>query len=380
MYPTAISQIIEALGKLFLGVSFAWYLKNNGYPIEVCAAGAVFGMTLGTVIAMVFLILRRALDRNPPEGTVMETRSGKELVKSILAIAIPITIGSGLLSLTNTIDSLLVMRRLQTSAGFILKDALFLSGSYSGLAQTMFNFPAAFIMSFSVSIVPAVAAAMSRGDNRGASRTIETAIRLTSILALPAAAGLSVLAWPILNLLFSSRLEEVNAASLPLTILGIAVFFNCVVLLTNAVLQSIGKARIPVYTMLIGSVIKITANWFLVGTPSININGAPIGTCLCYFTIMFLNLAAIFREVKPAPNLIRMFGKPLIAAAIMSGAAWAVNGLLATHFSAKIAAVGAIAVAGAVYLLLAVLMKLLTPEDLRMLPKGDKIARILRIK
>jgi stage V sporulation protein B len=95
---------------------------------------------------------------------------------------------------------------------------------------------------------------------------------------------------------------------------------------------------------------------------------------------MALNLIVIARTIKPAPNLLRMFGKPLIATVIMSGAAWAVNGLLAAHVSAKIAVVGAIAVAGTVYLLLVVLMKLLTPEDLRLLPKGEKIARILRIR
>lgn len=379
MYPTAISQIVEALGKVILGVAISWYLLNKGYSYEIVAAGAVIGMTVGTVAAMLFLVARKMFGRGELTGTVTETRVSGAIAKSILAIAIPVTIGSGLLAFTNFIDSVLVLRRLQTAAGFAQEQAVWLYGSY-GLAQTMFNFPSSFIVPFAVSVVPAVAAAMTRGDRVGASRTIETAIRLTSILALPAAAGLSVLAWPILNLLFSAKPDEVAAASTPLTIFGIAVFFNCVVLLTNSVLQSIGKARIPVYTMLVGSVVKITANWFLVGTPSININGAPIGTCLCFFTITALNLVMIAREVKPAPNLLRMFGRPLVATVIMAAAAWAVNGLLTTVVSAKIAVLGAICTALAVYLLLVILMRLLTREDLLLLPKGEKIARILRIR
>ncbi|NLM61745.1 MAG: polysaccharide biosynthesis protein [Clostridiales bacterium] len=379
MYPTGISQIIEALGKVILGIYFSMYLASRGYSPDVVAAGSVLGMTVGTVIAMLFLILRKTFDRNPPTGTVNETRVSREIAKNILAIAIPITISSGTLAFTSFVDSALVMRRLQFAAGFTEEDARWLYGAF-GIAQTMFNFPSAFIVPFAVSVVPAVAAAMSRGDRRSASRTIETAIRVTSVLALPAAAGLSVLSWPIMNLLFQHSPDEVRAAATPLTILAIAVSFYCVVLVSNAVLQSIGKARLPVYTMFIGSVVKIVTNWFLVGIPEININGAPIGTCLCHFTIMVLNLILISREIKPAPNIGRMFGRPLAATIIMAAAAWAVNGLLAIYVSSKIAVLGAIAVAMVIYLILVVLMRAVTRDDLLMLPRGEKIANLLRIR
>lgn len=379
MYPTGLSQIIEALGKVILGIYFSMYLAARGYTPDVVAAGSVLGMTVGTVIAMLFLIFRKAFDRNPPTGTVTSTRESKDIARSILAIAIPITIGSGTLALTNFIDSALVMRRLQWAAGFTEADATWLYGAY-GIAQTMFNFPSSFIVPFAVSVVPAVATAMSRRDRRTASRTIETALRVTSVLALPAAAGLSVLAWPIMNLLFQRSPDEVRAATIPLTILAIAVFFNCVVLLSNAVLQSIGKARLPVYNMLAGSVVKIIINWYLVGIPEININGAPIGTCFCYLTIMVLNLIMISREVKPAPNIMRMFGRPLVATAIMAAAAWAINGLLALYVSPKIAVLGAIAAAMVIYLILIILLRAVTKEDLMMLPKGEKIANLLRIR
>lgn len=378
MYPTGISQIVEALGKVILGIAISMYLANHGYPPAVVAAGSVLGMTIGTIIAMLFLVFRKVFDRNPPVGGIPDTRSSKNIAKGLLAIAIPITIGSGTLALTNFIDSALVMRRLQYSAGFTESQATFLYGSY-GIAQTMFNFPSAFIVPLAVSVVPAVASAITRGMQREASRTIEMAIRVTSVLALPAAAGLSVLARPIMDLLFQRSAEEVSAATIPLTILAIAVFFICVVLLTNAVLQSIGKAKLPVYTMLIGSAVKIITNWFLVGIPEININGAPIGTCVCYFTIMALNLVLISREIKPAPNIGRMFSRPLIATIIMAAAAWAIYGLLTIYVSSKIAVIVTIGAAIVIYLILVILLKAVTKEDLMMFPKGEKIARLLRI-
>ncbi len=379
MYPTAVSQIIEALVKVVLGVALSWWLLDAGYPIEVAAAGAVGGMTVGTVLAMIYLMLRKAFDRRPLAGLSEDTSSSKIIVKQILAIAIPVTLGSGMLALTNFIDTLLVMSRLQTAAGFTQDQARWLYGSY-GLAQTMFNFPGSFIVPFAVSVVPNVAAAVTRGDLKRASKTIETSIRITSILAFPAAAGLSVLAWPILNLLFSDRPDEVIAATQPLRVLGIAVFFNSVVMLTNSVLQSIGKVRIPVFTMLIGAVIKIAANWILVGIPEININGAPIGTTLCYATITILNLIVIARNIKPTPNLLRMFGRPLIATIVMAAGAWAVYGLMARFFVPKIAVLAAILVAVVVYFICVIAMRVVTKEDLLLLPKGEKIAKVLRIR
>jgi len=378
MFPTAISQVIEALCKLVFGLAISWFLISRGYPQEIAAAGAIGGVMIGTVLGAVFLILRRVFDKNKPSKTG-SSRSQSEITKALMAIAVPVTIGSGVLALTNFIDAALVLRRLQSAAGFDYEGANFLFGSYS-YAQTLFTFPSAFIVPFSMSVVPAISAAIARGDRSGAHRTMESSMRITSLLAFPAAAGLSVLAGPILGLLFANRPEGVAAATVPLNILAIAVFFNCVVMLSNAVLQALGRAKIPVFTMLVGSVVKIVANWILVGNPAININGAPVGTCLCYLTIMVLNLIIISNHIKPAPNILRMFGRPFISTVMMAGTVWAANGLLCRFMSAKIAVLGAIAVAVCVYLVLIILLKALTREDLLMIPKGEKIANLLKIK
>ena len=377
MYPTAISQVLEALAKLLVGFVAAWILTRRGDPQSIAAAGAVAGVTSGTILGAVFLLMKRAFDRGEPISGE-PTMSQREAVRRLLAIAVPITIGSGALALTNFIDTTLVMRRLQDAAGFTEDEATWLFGAY-GLSQTMFNFPSAFIVPFASSVVPAVAAALAVGDGKTASRTIETSLRITSLLALPAAAGLSILAGPILNLLFAARPDEVAAATVPLNILAIAVFFNSVVLLTNAILQSLGKVRVPVYTMLVGAVIKIGTNWVLVGQRAINIKGAPIGTCLCYFVIMSLNLIIILRSVKPRPNLLRTFARPLLATLIMAACTWAAYGIFCRFISWRIAVLAAIVVAVAVYFVVVILLRAVTRDDVLMLPKGEKIAKLLRL-
>lgn len=379
MVPTALSQIIEALSKLVFGIIFASLLINAGYGQEIAAAGAIAGVTIGTVLGAVFLILRRAFDRRNYSDGPVSPRTQGEITKSLLAIAIPITIGSGVLAITNLIDSALVLGRLSTSAGFTQEQAEWMYGSY-GLAQTLFNFPSAFIVPFSTAIVPAIASALAKHDQKTASRTIETGMRVTGLLALPAAAGLSVLAGPILHLLFPARVDEAAAATIPLNILAIAVFFNCVVMLSNSTLQSIGKVRVPVYTMLCGSAVKIVANWILVGTPSININGAPIGTCLCYCTIMVLNMIVISKHIKPAPNVLRMFGRPMLATLVMAAAAWAASGLLGRFLPNSLTVLLSVGIAVVVYFVCILLMKAVTREDLSLIPKGEKIANLLRLK
>jgi len=380
MFPTAISQIIEALGKLALGVGTAWMLVRMEAPPELIAAGAVLGMTAGEVIAMLYMLLRRVIDKRREKGLTGQARSSGELTKVLFSIAIPITLGSSVLALTNFIDTMFIMNRLQDAVGFTMERAEWLYGSYV-LAQTMFNFPSAFIVPLAVSIVPAITAAAVRKDADGQRRTMETAIRVTSLLALPAAAGLSVLAGPILNLIWgAARPEEVAAATIPLRLLAIAVFFNCVVVLTNAILQSLGKVRVPVYTMLAGSVVKIVANYSLVAIPSLNINGAPIGTNLCYMTIMVLNLIVIARTVTQAPNLVRIFARPLGATLMMAATAWASYGLLSRVISGRLVTLAAIAIAGAIYLIMVLLLRCITRDELAMFPKGEKIAALLRIK
>ena len=149
-------------------------------------------------------------------------------------------------------------------------------------------------------------------------------------------------------------------------------------LLTNAILQAYGLAQIPIGTMLIGGVVKVVANYFLVGNPAINIKGAPVGTMLCYVVITVLNLIVVGFVMASRPSYAQLFIKPALATAGM-----AVTAKLAYQFLSglgnSLATLGAIAAAALVYGVLVLLLRIITREDLELLPKGDKIARILRI-
>jgi stage V sporulation protein B len=144
-------------------------------------------------------------------------------------------------------------------------------------------------------------------------RIVTTSSRIAALFAFPAGIGLTVLAGPILSLLYPLQPEVTTAGAPLLMVLGIASIFVCIMLLTNSYLQAYGRVNIPVYTMLIGGVVKVAGNWILVGQPDINIHGAPIGTTLCFAVIVVINFFVVFRMLPERMKLMNTFGKPLIA-------------------------------------------------------------------
>ena len=123
-------------------------------------------------------------------------------------------------------------------------------------------------------------------------------------------------------------------------------------------------------------------NYLLVGNHEINIKGAPIGTLCCFGVVALMDLFIIKRVIPSPPSYIKVFFKPLIASVLMGGAAWACYGLLTgvLKMGNSLATLGSIAVAAVIYLILVVALRVISREDLALMPKGEKIANLLRLK
>lgn len=371
MYPTAVSEVSEAVAKLAIGYFAAYQLLD--YGVKYAAAGAVFGVSMSGLIGFLVLfviynIRKKDLYSGTSRGFV---RTDKSILRELVAIAVPITIGASVFSLTSLIDMSMIMRNLR-HIGFSEKQAEFLWGSYSGYAIPLFNLPPTIVTSISISIVPAISGAFALGDKPAARSVTGNSLLVTIIFALPCAVGMSLLAKPILEFVY----HNTNAAS-TLSILGIAVLFVSLVLVTNAVLQSVGKERIPVRNMIIGGVVKVIANFVLVRHPDININGAPIGTNLCYAIILVLNLYYIRRELSMRFSAVQYIVKPLICAAVMGAAAVAIYSLTGSAGNSA-ALIAAIAGAAAVYAVMLVATKTINRELLALIPGGEKLIPILK--
>ena len=442
MTPTAVSQILEALCKLVIGLGLAYWLVRAGQPSHVAAAGAITGVTVGTILALAYMIFNFVSTRMREEKDTQDAPdSARRILSTLMKIAIPITISSSMVGIVTVIDSALVQGQIQkvlisdpdswalyqqvvdlvpleaardawqqaVSSGAAaeavsqLYGAVELAaenisrslyGNYSG-ALTIYNLPLSLMAAITASVIAAVSAALARRDRRGAARITGSALRITALLAFPMGVGLFVLGTPIIRLIFPEL--DASVAGPLLSTLGIASIFVCLMLVCNSVLQAHGFINLPVVIMALGGVVKIVTNYNLVAVPTIGISGAPVGNVLCFGLCMVLDLVVIARVIHGRPDYLPLLAKPAAAAGVMGLGAWAVYGLLSKLLSYEevtqagetiqtlgktgngIAVMGAILIAVIIYAVLVVALRAISREDLSLMPKGDKIAKILRL-
>lgn len=394
MAPTSTSQVIEAAFKLVLGLALAYMLAKQS--IALASAGAILGVTIGTAVSVVFLLFTFSRQRERRRSNDLPDPAGR-ILATLVAVAVPITIGSSVTNIVYLVDNALILSQLKNMLGMTQEQADSMYGIYSA-AGTLYSLPSSLMIPFTASILPAVAAARSRRDKLGASRVAESAMRVGMLLALPAGFGLTALAHPITAMLFPTYDNAVAGGCL--TWLGIASIFVCIMLLSNSILQANGIVNLPVAIAAIGGVIKLVTNYTLVGRESIGVVGAAIGTLLCFAAVACMDLFVIYRIVPAPPRLNRIFVKPLVASALMAGAAWAANGLIGqmlkllnvclvtdetgvvvglSRIGNAVSTLGGIGAGMIVYVVLIVMLKAISKDDLALMPKGDKLARLLHM-
>ena len=390
MVPTSISQIIETLSKIVFGLSAAWLIMRRSGNGSIGAAGGIFGVTVGTLLALAYIIpAKLRLDRKTitPLADPDVPESTGSTLKKLIAIGIPITIGSCVLNVVAVIDMKMIMERLQGALHYDYLTAKGLYGIYFN-TQTLYNLPSAFAVPMVTSAIPAIAAYAAKKQHKDAAQVLCAALKLMNLLAMPMAVGMGVLAAPIMAGLYG---ETDAVAGAILSILSAASYGVCIMMVTNAILQAYGHEWRSMLHVAIAAVCKIVVNYILLGVPAFGILGAAAGNVACYGVVCLLNLLAIRRKAPECPPLLPLFGKTLLASLLMGVCAWLVNrggslmlGKLGLFQSGRMAAlapmVPAILVAVVVYLVLVVVLRAVTKEELELVPKGDKLAKLLKIR
>lgn len=420
MYPTAISQVIEAVAKLVFGLLLAWLVifigknqfENGGIVFgKACqtekefdtiiaplsSAAAILGVTLSTVIGALYLHIRHGVKG---DGITAEelaaskpARSSKNILKSLCAVAIPVSLGTLATTITTFIDSSSILNRL----AYIMEDnseviinmykgiedkasdiPAFIYGSYS-YTTSIFNLIPTIVTAIAISALPTVTSAWTLRDKEQTKKSIETVLRITSLLALPGGIGIAVLAKPILKIIYpmQERALAVDIAAPALTLLGIAVIFVSLITPINSMLQAVGREDVPVKLMLIGGTIKIVTNFILVSIPQINVKGAPVGTILCYMFLFIASMIILCKTTGMTPNIKSTFLKPFISAAACGLTALLSYELLSSLISTRLSTVISIILAAIIYAICLLFTKTLTKDDIIMLPKGKIFVKIL---
>lgn len=420
MYPTAISQVIEAMAKLAFGLFLAWLVISVGnkqfeetktvfgtacnstkeakaiiYPFS--SAAAILGITLSTAIGAIYLHLRHAIKGDGITEEMLASsppaRSNRKILTALIMIAFPVSMGALSTTITSLIDSTSVLNRLNyvmdvdSNAVISMYKGIadkatdipnFINGAYN-YAISVFNLVPTVTTAFAISALPSVTSAWTLGDKDLTKKSVESVLRITSLVAFPAGIGMSVMAHPILKLLYpgNERALGVEIAAAALTMLGIAVIFVALLAPINSMLQAVGKAYIPAILMLGGGTIKVVTNFILVSIPTINIKGAPVGTLLCYAFLFLASMFFLCRRIKSVPSIKKTFLKPFLAAAVCGIAAIGSYKLLILAISPKISTLVSIIFAALIYAICLLFFRALSKDDIIMLPKGKKLVKIL---
>ena len=403
MTPTAVSQVIEALCKLVIGLALASLFMRQDMGESMAAAGAILGVSVGCMLGALYVYLcYRGHVRTLPESGD-EPEASRDILFTLARLAIPITLSSSVIALTNILDTSIMLGRLQDALKLTEDAARDMKGMYDK-ALTLYNLPASFMVPLTASVIPHVSAALKVKRRRQAAQISETTLRTTALLAIPAGVGLFVLGEPIIRLLYPST--DVVLAGWMLSVLGIASVSVCFMLVSNSILQAHQMVALPMATTVIGCALKLAVGYVLIGNENVGIKGGAISTVACFGLIALLDMFIIKRTLPRSLSMARVFVKPVGAAAAMGLSAWAVNGLMTKAFmalnifvtetqellpdgaavvelsrtGAALSVFGAIGVAVVVYLVLIIFTRAISKDDLALIPKGEKLARILRVE
>ena len=245
------------------------------------------------------------------------------------------------------------------------------------MSVTLFNLIPALTTTFGVSALPAVTGAWAARNAPMLRRNIESVWRVTAMIAIPAGLGICALAEPILTLVYSADPASIPIAAPILRVLGIAAIFVALSSPTNSMLQAVGKVNVPVKLTLLGGFLKLAVNFVLVPIPNLNIQGAPYGTLLCYSLIVCISIPVLCRTAGIRIRFGKVFLKPLFAGILCGITAWASYGLLSKLAGNTVSTAISILLAGAVYVIALFLVRGIVKYDVLMLPKGEKIAKLL---
>ena len=382
MTKIAVSQVIEQFFRVSLGL-FLGYMLMKSYGPEMGAAGGVLGAAIGGFASAVFLIyiyLRNTKERKAEiaHSSHMKTESTGTILKKLLYVAIPITIGACVMPLVNMVDSVIVVRRLQV-AGFDIDMANSLLGQLSGMAIPIVNLPVVIDQAIGMSLVPSISEAYALNQVSRARKEAKTGLKTILLVVLPCTFGLAALSTPIMTLLYPN-IEVTGPASLGTLLFVVApsAIFLGLVYAQNGILQGMGKPMVPVMALLVGMLFKIVISYTLTSIQSINIIGSAIGTVSAYAVASIIEFIYIKKHMQLKLSLKEFIIKPLLTVATMFVVVKLAYGVTVGFLGNTLATLVSISIGGVVYGLVLLGIGGITKEELLTMPKGEKIYSILR--
>lgn len=392
MVPTALSQVFEQIVNAIVSVAAGSWLFNQAIKVEILkgesgsgysnswgAAGGTIGTGAGAFTALVFLLLLFAAYQRTIRKKVRRDRSGSlesygTITKILFFTVVPVVVSSAIYNVNSVLDNGLLAYNFK-SLGM---EEEFISqwGVYTGKYHLLINVPMAVSNALSSSLIPSVSRAVATGDRRMVKKKVAAAIRFSLLIAIPSAVGLTVLAGPVNNLLFSGD----NDLAVQMTLYGsIAVVFYSVSTVTNAILQGIDRMRLPIVHALTALVLHLAAMEVMVLVFHMGIFSMVFANILFAVIMCFLNHRSIRKILGYRQEVKKTILLPAAASAVMGAAAVGVYKLIHLGIQSNaVCTLGAVTAAVAVYGVLLVKLGCLDEDELHQMPGGTRLLQMFR--
>ena len=385
MSVSAKSQTIEQICKALLTIIIVGTIATiSSSNTVLMAAGANLATTCATFLGFTYLFSYYSLKRKEVWQDInlsinRKNERIKTIIKNIMLVAIPISLSSMLVAISKNIDAFTVVRGLETF--LTTMEAKLQYGILGGKVDTLTALPLSFNIAFAVALIPAISTAMTKRDINTAKKRISYSILLTILIGLPCTIGMIVFAEPILKLLFPNAASGVTV----LQISSLTILFTMLEQTLNGALQGMGKLIVPIMGLGCGVIIKLILNIILIPIPEIGINGAAIASVVCHIISFCISFIVLNKYIKISLSLKKCIIKPIIATIIMVIFSWNIYiDLCNTSITCmleinpqRVATIISIIMALIIYIICIILLKVLSKEELYMLPYGEKLYKIL---
>lgn len=399
MVPTSVSQILEQLANAVVSIAAAWLLMQTAVGADptrraqLGAMGSALGTGAGVLIALLFMVFCFRRSKEGRKAEILSDATGKEekyriFLRDTVLVITPFMLSGVIMNLTTSLNQTIYMRMLIDLKGAEETATTTLYGIFSNKAVVISNIPISIATAVSSAIIPGISAAYARRDETGARRQVGNAIRITSIIAIPSAVGLAVLARPITMLMFP-QMESLELASSLLSLLAVTVIFYSISTITNAALQSIGKMNLPLVSAGIALVVQTVVLVLLLRFTDLDVRALVLVSILYSVMIFAVNQYYLRRFLGIRQDVRRDYLQPLVCAALMGAAAKAVYYLVSMaaepmrnlpkgfYFRNLAATAAALLAAVLVYGYAMVRSGTIRRKDLLSMPKGQLLVRLM---
>ena len=390
MVPTAVSQIIEQITNAALSIICGFIFFDigrnldlvkgaNTYADAYAAAGVTIGTVAGALAALLFFVVYFFINNGRMMERIRRERTGipesyRYLFTVLIMTIAPVILSTAVYNMSTIVDNSIYgyyMRHIGDRENYMPY-----WGVYTGKYTLFINIPIAIASSLASSIIPSISATIASGNQRQLHKKIELGIRVAMMVAIPSAVGLAVLGKPIMQLIYPS---DSGLAGKLLLMGSTAVIFYSLSTITNAVLQGIGKMSVPVINAAISLAVHVIALFILLYGFKLGIYGVVIANILFAVIMCLLNAVMIRKYIKYYQEWWYTFIIPVFAGAVMGAAAFGSYKLAFMIIPRNsICTIFAIVVGITVYALALLLFKAFNESEIRALPMGAGIAKVLK--